>query len=102
MEDNLHVKNTPDFCHILNQSVARRQHRDHRIELGIVELEVLGELRHVAIPRDFRANNRDSVLQPAGKKPFPRQSSNSIRTPTPTRTAADWCRDNTCARRDGS
>ena len=102
MEDELHVKNTPDFCHILNQSVARRQHRNHRIELGIVELEILGELRHVAIPRDFRANNRDSVLQPAGKKPFPSQPSNSIRFRTPTRIAADWCRDSTCARRDGS
>lgn len=58
----------------LNQTVSRRQHRNDRIEMSVVELEIVHQLTHVLIARNLRADHRHRILQTAALYSLLRQS----------------------------
>lgn len=58
----------------LNQAVSRRQHRNDRIEMSVVELEIVHQLTHVLIARNLRADHRHRILQTAALYSLLRQS----------------------------
>ena len=64
----------PSESNELNQAVSRRQHRNDRIEMGVVELEIIHQLTHVLVSRNLRADHSHRVLQTAALHTLLRQS----------------------------